>query len=143
MTNEELNEKYSGMTLIERIRAMHSIRQAKDAMDEQISALEREHEYLAKVAVPSAMEDEGIELLKVEGVGRVNLRGDLYASIVSGKKEEAFAWLLDTGRAGLITETVNASSLKASIKQGMANGESFPEELFKVTPYSKAVITKA
>lgn len=141
--NAVFEDRYAGRTAVELARSMAEIRRAKDALEEQLSALNKEHDYLAKNALPRRMEDEGIEALKVEGVGRVNLRSDVYASIPAEAKDRAYEWLRDNGRANLITETVNASTLKASIRRAIEAGEPFPEQLFRVTPYTFAVITKA
>lgn len=140
--NAIFEERYKGRSAVELARSLSEIRAAKDALEEQASALGKEHDYLSKHALPKKMEDEGLEQLKIEGVGRVNLRSDVYASIPASEKAKAFEWLRDNGRADMISETVNASTLKASIRQAIEKGEPFPEGLFKVTPYTFAVITK-
>lgn len=91
--------------------------------------------------LPEAMEDAGIERIGVAGVGNVHLRHDLWASVESGQKAAAWEWLEDQGHGDLITRTVNASTFKAFAKEMLKAGEVLPEELFRVTPFTVAVIT--
>ena len=88
------------------------------------------------------MEAQELDGLKVEGIGRVHLQSDIRASIKADNKAAAYEWLGDNGHGGLITETVNASSLKAFCKDKMKNGEELPEELFKTSVFTRAVITR-
>lgn len=144
MTTEEFDENndLEQLDLNESIQVMYKLKREIELGKAELATLQRRYEYLSKHIVPARMEDAGIEQMTVSGIGRVNLRADLYASIVADNKESAFEWLRDNGRESLITETVNASSLKASIRAAIRSGEEFPEDLFKVTPYTLAVITK-
>lgn len=135
-------ELISTLSLTEVIEMMHQKRQALDAAKATVSALQDDFDTLAKSIVPEAMENAGMEQVVVAGIGRVNLRADIYTSIPAEMKQEAYQWLSDNGREGLITQTVNASTLKAVIREAIKKGEEFPEDLFKVTPYTMAVITK-
>lgn len=114
-----------------------------EELEEKAKAVRGLKEFIEKVALVEAMESAGIPNFKVAGVGRVNLRGDLYVSIKSGMKSEAHQWLEDNGRGDLIQPQVNASTLKAAVKAAIEKGESFPDDLFNVTPYTAAVLTKA
>ena len=93
--------------------------------------------------LPDKMESEGYEGgLKITGLGRISLTSDVHASIPAENKNDAYLWLSDHGH-DLVTETVNASSLKALAKRLMRDGEPLPEELFKITPFTRASITKS
>ena len=48
-----------------------------------------------------------------------------------------------TGRDALLKEGVHPQTLKAFIKEQMAAGQTIPQELFGIRPYSKAKLTKA
>ena len=135
-------ELVSTLSLTEVIEMMHQKRQALDVAKAAVSILQDDFDTLAKSIVPEAMENAGMEQVVVAGIGRVNLRADIYTSIPAEMKQEAYQWLSDNGREGLITQTVNASTLKAGIREAIKKGEEFPEDLFKVTPYTMAVITK-
>jgi len=125
------------------IREMHKLRTIKDAADLIAKQLGARYDYLRLAAVPAAFESEGLRNIKLEGIGRVSLRGDIYAAIQPGQKSEAYQWLDDNGRGDLIQSTVNASTLKATLKKMLESGEEIPENLFRVTPFTMATITKA
>lgn len=78
-----------------------------------------------------------------KGLGRIQLAQDLYASTKAGKKEEAMTWLSDAGYEGMIKPSVNASSLKALFRRMIEAGEPIPDEIFSVTPFTRASIVKA
>jgi len=131
------------LTTLEVIREMHALRGAKDAADLIAKELGRRFDYLRLALVPERFDAEGLKNIKIEGIGRVGLRGDIYASIKPGMQDEAFQWLDDNGRGDLVKKTVNSSSLKATLKKYMEEGEDIPENLFKAEPYTMATITKA
>ena len=81
--------------------------------------------------------------MKVEGVGRVGLTSDLYASIAPDQKGAAYEWLSDNGHGDVVQPTVNSSTLKALMKSIIKSGKEIPSELFKVTPFTRASITKS
>ena len=78
-----------------------------------------------------------------DGLGRVQLASDLYASTREGKKEAAIQWLRDCGYENMVTETYNASSLKALFRRQIAEGVEIPDDLFNVSPFIRASIVKA
>lgn len=134
---------YNNLSAADLARHMKIVRGDLDAADAVKKALQKRFDFLRLQAIPTAMEDEGLTNFNLEGVGRVGLTSDIYASIASGKKQEAFKWLEDNQHGDLIQPTVNASSLKAAIKQIMKKGEeTLPEDIFKVTPFSRAAITE-
>lgn len=122
-------------------------------------------EAVRKHVVPQAMENAGIETIRVVGVGTVSIRPDLFVStikgggvlapplndvgdVVSDAPEDTWSlidsheWLVREGHGALIQDTVNASSLKALIKKLIKDGTPVPTELFKITPVSYSVILK-
>lgn len=70
------------------------------------------------------------------------LSSRLYASPQAGRKEDMLEALRDNGFGGLITETVNANTLAAFVKeQKMANGDEIPEWLSDVvSAYEKVSV---
>lgn len=118
------------------------MRDKKDALEAEETFYNKRIELIKTNLLPARMEAENLEVMKVPGVGRVNLRGEVYASIIPGRKDAAYEWLRDNGRGDLITETVNAATLKSVAKAALMAGEPFPDGLFKVQPYTMAVLTK-
>lgn len=135
-------ELTSPMPTVDMMREFKAIRDAKDAADLLAKELGRVHDYMRLVLVPERFEQDGIKNIKVDGVGRVQLAGDLYAGIIKGHEDEAFEFLSDNGRGDLVKKTVHPSSLKAVLKKMMETGEEFPGEVFKAEPFTRASIVK-
>lgn len=138
-----MEEKYKDMATVDIVRAMAELRAQKDELEEKLKLINVEYDYIRLQRLPEKMEEEGIQGLKVDGVGRVSLRGDIYVSVLADNREVFHTWLRDTNRGDLIKDTVNASTLKASVKEWIKRGEEIPEELIKVTPFTMSVITKS
>jgi len=102
--------------------------------------MQKAHDFIAYSLLPETMEGEGIENMRISGVGTVYLSSDLRVSIPADHKQQAYDWLRSTNRESLIQNTVNASTLKATVKQMMRKGEEIPEGLFKITSYTVARI---
>lgn len=140
--NAAFEARYTGMDIEDIIRAMKALMARRDEADEILKGINKEFDYLRLSLIPKIFEDRGIANMKIADVGRVNLTADIYASIPADKREEAYQWLSDTGHGDLIGSTVNASTLKAFLKGQLLKGEELPEGLFKVTPFTRASITK-
>jgi len=135
--------EYGNLSAADLARHMKDVRAELDDADAIKKKHQKRFDFLRLQAIPTAMDDEGLTNFNLDGIGRIGLTSDIYAGIVSGQKANAYKWLEDNQHGDLIQPTVNASSLKAAIKQILKKGEeTLPEELFKVTPFSRASITK-
>lgn len=134
--------QYDGLPTLDLVRAMHELNGRVDRLDDEQKLAQKHLDHLRFTRVPTAFETDGIDKIKVVGVGLCYLSDDVMASIKANAKGAAFTWLQDTGRGDLIQPTVNSSSLKASVKEALKKGEAFPEELFNVTPVTRAAIRK-
>ncbi len=144
MANEHPAEKYRGKSVTELVNIMARIQDRIDKLDEYRKELYAEYDAVRKHALPEAMQEEGISSCTVDGVGRVTLRSDIYASIPASNREAAFDWLRGTGHGGVIKESIHHGTLKALIKEMIRSGEQLPpEDLVKVTPYDMAVLTRS
>lgn len=122
---------------------MKDIQFEKERLEEALSEVNKQLDVLRLREIPQLMEALEIRTCTFSGLGRVQLAADVYASTKEGKKEAAFLWLRDTGYEGMITETVNASTLKALFRRMLADGVPIPDEIFSVTPFVRASIVKA
>lgn len=143
MYTENPYSEYDELTLVELVREMKAVQSAKETAEEIIKELNKKFDFLRITKIPQVMEDEGIQRLSVEGVGRVSLTADMHVSVKEGQKESFYEWLRDNGREDLIQPTVNASTLKATVKNMVKQGEEYPEELLNVNPFTRASITKS
>lgn len=136
-------EHYDKMTPVELIRAMAALQARKDKGEAVMKEINAELDFLRLTKIPAVFDEQELKNMTVEDIGRCQLAADLHAGIVAGKKEEAYQWLRDNGFGDLIQEAVNASTLKAALKAAIKKGEPWPEELFRVNPFTRASIVKA
>jgi hypothetical protein len=130
-----------GMGAVETARFMSELMQANEAAEELKSTIGKVYDWVRTAAVPEKMDEEGLELLRIEGVGRVSLTSDVNVAVID--KDESFKWLESSGHGDMITETVNASSLKALLRRLIRDGKEIPEAIYRVTPFTRASITKS
>ena len=91
--------------------------------------------------IPTKMDDEGINSIDVDGVGKVILTDDLRVKVLD--QEAQFEWLDETNNGSMIKQTVNAGSLKALLRRLMKSGDQpIPEEVFELAPFVRASIRK-
>lgn len=120
--------------------AMKQVQFELEEAEKVKTELQAEFDHLRYEEVPNLMSELDLRNFTVEGVGRMSLTPGMYASII--QKHEAYIWLKDNGHGDLIKETVNSGSLQAALKQAIVKGEELPDGVFKITPYTRASITK-
>ena len=137
---DNIEPQIKEMSAVEMARFMNELMQAHEQADELKSTIGKVYDWVRTGMLPEKMDEEGIDLLRVDGVGRVSLTSDINVSVVD--KDESFKWLEESGHSDMITETVNASSLKALLRRLIRDGKEVPEAIYKVTPFTRASITK-
>lgn len=128
-------------SIIAMAKAMKELQGKKDGLEAELKAININLDQLRLRDIPEAMAESDIRTLTVEGIGRVQLAIDCYATI--SDKEAGYQWLKDNGYDGLITEYVQPPTFKAAVKDALKNGQEFPEDIFKITPFTRASIVKA
>lgn len=133
---------------VEAIKIMSMIDKLKEAISERLkSPLEEAYNTMRFNVVPQLMEDEDIESLTVDDVGRVNVADDLRVSV--SDKQALQEWLIANDLEDLIVPSVNAQTLTAffrkRIKEGMKqDGKELPtDKIVTVTPFVRAAITRS
>jgi len=141
---EQMNEfsEYDTLTLNELIVAMDAVQKQKEVLEDQLKAVNKRFDFLRITKIPSKMDDEGVSNINITGVGRVSLTADMHVSIKAEMKGNFYDWLRDNGRGDLIQPTVNASTLKATVKGMFKGGQEIPEDLLNVSPFMRASITR-
>lgn len=112
-----------------------------ETIKESQSRLQEIFDTLRLMVLPEKMDEEGISTITVAGVGRATLQSDIYFSIPATTKDDAYQWLRDNGHGDIIQETVNSSTGKSWAKEMLKGGKILPENLFKVSPFSRAQVT--
>lgn len=138
---EEYVKMFENNDIVELANKLRGLKDLKEAQEADLKDTNMAIEAITKVLLPQKMDEQGIQNVKIDGVGRISLRGEVYASILAENRELAYDWLRNTGRAALITNTVNPSTLKAAAKEWLKNGEEIPE-FIKITPATVATLTR-
>lgn len=123
--------------------SMKDLQAQKDTLEEQLSSINKALDVIRTKDIPELMESLGLKNATFDGIGRVQLAADLYASTREGKREAAMQWLRDCGYDDMIIETYNASSLKALFRRQIAAGAEIPDDIFNVHPFIRASVVKA
>lgn len=133
-------DEYSGMTLHALAEHMKLIRAEKDELEARLKIVNAKYDVLRYEAIPNRMDEDGVERVSYEGIGRVNLTADMFVS--TRDKNGLYLWLENNGLGDIIQPSVNASTLKAFIKGRMKDGKEVPAEFVNITPVTRASITK-
>lgn len=121
---------------------MQAIQTQKDELDERSKDLTKALDDLRLKQIPEMMDALECKNATFPGIGRVQLAADLYCSTKAGQKDAAMQWLRDLEMDGMISETYNASSMKALVRRLIEAGTEVPE-FMNVTPFIRASIVKA
>lgn len=128
------------LSAVEIAQLQHQLQKANEQADTVKKTVGKVFDHTRTLLLPAQMEEEGISGFKIKGIGRVNLTSDMRVSMKD--KEAGYAWLEENDHGDLITETVNASTLKALLSRMIRDGQEVPEEIFKISPFDRASITK-
>jgi hypothetical protein len=129
-------------TLTDLIKFQHYVRTEYDAAKEAAAVWEKMYDKVSIQIVPKKMEDEETTGAKIVGVGRVELRADMWTQTLNPQALQE--WLKEHDLEALIVPSVNGSTLKSFIKEQNKAGNEVPgPEIIKITPYIRAVIVKA
>ena len=134
-------EKYEGYQASDLAKKFVMLRDRHTELKEQAAVIWHEVDYLRFDAIPEALETENVESIKVKGVGRVGTR--IEASCKTIDKALLRQWLLEHEAEELISEAINASSLKAFIAGRIRDGQDIPgSEIIEFKPFVVATVTK-
>lgn len=125
------------LSLTESAKCQKASDNVHDALDKIKKYMWNHTEMWKKSITPDRMEEADMTSAKVEGVGTVSLRDEM--SVKQLDKAKVAEWLTDIGRDDIISESINASSLKSVVKKRIEAGEEIPD-CIEVNPYQNAVI---
>lgn len=117
------------------------LRTMKDTSSEVEKASNNLHDHWSCNVVPEAMEEEGIAMLTFDDF-RVEVRDQMRVNTPASNKEALHNWMREHGYSGMISEQINASSLKSMVKNAMQDGVEFPAHLLNIEAYRQATVVK-
>lgn len=119
---------------------MRSLQADKEVIEAELKGINVRLDQIRLKEIPEEMAERDIRTVNFEGIGRIQLALDVYATIKD--KELGYKWLADNGYDGIIQPYVQPSTFKATVKDAIKNGQEFPEELFSISPFTRASIVK-
>ena len=140
---EEIRMELEGKKVSELAALIADWKETLDLADKVKKEMQKAYDFVTISIVPDRMDDEGIETLKVAGVGRLQASSDIRCSVPAVNREALEYWLRENGHGELVKSSVNSSSLKAFVKEQMREDGNYPKELLKIEPFSRATVVKA
>lgn len=138
----EQKTDYSAYSLPELAAILKDIKIQLDEAGARKTELQKTYDYLSIEVIPDRMDDEGVDSMKVAGVGRLQTQSDIRCNVLAMNKEPLQKWLTENGHGSMIQDTINSSTLKAFIKERMKENLPYPSELLQISPYSRATVVK-
>lgn len=129
-------------TLRELCAKMQGLQTEKETLEESLKTTNAAIDDLRLKQIPEMMGQIEVRNATFPGIGRIQLAADLYCSTKAGQKDAAMQWLRDMEMDGMISETYNASSMKALVRRLIEQGAEIPDCL-NVSPFIRASIVKA
>lgn len=134
--------EYDGLGAVALGQEMEKVKAEIDAEDEILGAMKARYEHLTAFRIPRAIEAEGLKNFRLASGRGVTVEARLFVSVPAENKEALYAFLRDSGNGGMITETINANTLKSAVRKALADGEDFPFEILKLTTVPTAKFFK-
>lgn len=118
--------------------ALRAVKADIELIDKEIG---RRYDFMRLALLTERFDAEDVKNLKIDGVGRVNIQGDVYVSVLAKDREALYDWLRDEGKGDVVKETVAHPTLKAMMKARLEAGDEIPA-CVKCEPYSFVKITR-
>ena len=124
---------YNEMTVAEIGAEMMDARTRSEAAKADAANRVAEYDFFRKVAMPRAMEREGIKSLRLADGQGITTTEEMYVSVKTANSEEFIQWLDEHGEGDMAKRTVNAQTLKSWYKSGLKEGRDLPYNLVSAT----------
>lgn len=140
---DQIDDDYChGRPLPELAALLRDLKVELDYQGAQKTVIQKKYDFLSIAVIPDLMDEQGVETMKIAGVGRLQVSSDINCSVPAPNKEAVQKWLRDNGHDALVQETINSSTFKAFIKERMREEKDYPKDLIKVNPFSRATVVK-
>lgn len=140
---QRYRKMYGSLPLPQLAKALQASYARKEEAEAELKEANDEFDVLRFELIPSKMEEEGVEKVTYEGIGRLQLASDIRIQCLAAQKPGFFTWLRKHKLSDLIKEDINSSTLKAWVKSRIKAGKELPPgDLVKVEPITRASITK-
>jgi hypothetical protein len=93
----------------------------------ELSELKARKDLLTFVKLPEAMDEEGVQSLRLTSGRGVTRSEDVQVSVLAEDRERQQEWLRDMGAESLIQSTVNHQSFQSFVKERIEAMQEIPE----------------
>jgi len=144
---EAIKSSLVGATYNELVAAMIRCQENHKRLKEQTAEAWDEVCLVARGIIPERMDADQIQNITVilpDGTKKQLLCMDqVSVKTPAERKGDLYDWLHENEAEALISETVNASTLAAFVREQMKKGEPYPNEICEVSTYVTASLRKA
>ncbi len=135
-------DQYTGHNLPQLAGRLNQLKSSLEVLKAAQTTIQKEYDKLAELIVPERMEEEDVEVMRVKGVGRLQTSSDIRCSVPKDNRLAVQKWLHENGHGSMVAPSVNSSTFKAFVKEAMKEGTPYPQDLIKVSPYTRATVVK-
>lgn len=138
--NDDIYTLYLGKPLKEMAEILSQYMNDKDELEARLKEINKRLTYIRNHVIPDLFEDQNLSSAKVDGVGSISVRGDLYVMLKD--KDAGMDWFRDNDHGDLVYSTINPSTLRAFVKEQVREGNELPADIFDIRPFSRATLTR-
>jgi len=118
-------KSFEGLTLQQMAQKFVDMQQTYDDAKAASTVIFHELDYLKRTTIPEKMDDEDINIVTFDGIGKLSIK---YAGSAKQLDKEALAeWLREHGHESMIKPSINSSSLSSFMKNQIDLGEEVPD----------------
>jgi len=138
----EIVEDYELLSVPEMATELKRLKDELTVFDAIKKEYQKAYDFLSISILPDRMDEENISTMKIEGTGRLQVASDIRCSVPAANRPAMQRWLIDNGHESMISPSINASTLKAFVKERMREDKEYPEDLLTISAYSRATVVK-
>lgn len=132
---------YTAMNYNELAAALVELKDQKEDYAKRVKYLNSQIDKITIEVLPDKLAEDGFRSVNLANGGQIKLSPQAYCSTRAGQKDALFSWMMDHGFEDLITEVINASTLKAFVKEQTEQGNPVPpDEIVNYQPYTRASV---
>jgi hypothetical protein len=139
---EDVLRRFEAMGWPEMAETIRGLQSKKAGLQDQIKNINERLKVMCIDVIPDKMAQDGLRGVPLADGGRIELRSKAYCSVRAGQKPALESWLVEIDAEDLIQPTVNASTLKAFVKERLDRGDEIPEEIINYQPFVEATLIK-
>lgn len=123
--------------LTELVKELNDVRSEKDMLEKRLTEVNKRKIELETKEIPQIMEDAEQSKVKIDGVGTIYLKADLYCH----PEGDIIEWLKENGHGSIVKETVHHGTLRSWANEQLDTGGTLPPNL-KVQQFMKATLRR-